>query len=72
MLLTKLEIYIDEKILKLYIKTNNKLLKKYLEKRTKHHTKCVCKDAKDLFKNGSDETKIKVIKMLKDMIGEEN
>lgn len=71
MLLIKLGVYIDKKLLKLYIKTNNKVLKVYLEKRMKHHTKCIVNDANDIFKNGSDKSKQEVVKMLKDMIGEE-
>lgn len=71
MLLTRLGIYIDKKILKLYKKTNNKLLKVYLEMRARHHSKCIVKEANDIFKNGSDESKQKVVKILKDMIGED-
>lgn len=70
MLLIKLGVYIDEKILNLYKKTNNKLLKIYLERRTKYHLKCMLKEASDIFKNGSDEGKQEVIKILKELIGE--
>lgn len=72
MLLTKLGIYIDKKILNLYIKTNNKLLKKYLEARAKYHSKCIVRFAKDISENGSDESKQEVIKILKDWMGGNN
>lgn len=72
MLLTRLGIYIDEKLLNLYTKINNKLLKRYLEMRARHHTKCIVKEANDIFKNGGDESKQEVVKILKDMIGEKN
>lgn len=70
MLLIKLGVYIDKKLLNLYIKTNNKLLKRYLEVRARHHTKCIVKSAENILENGSDEMKHEVIKILKDMIGE--